>query len=369
MYAPWRKCLKSIKNNSIWLIAIVIILLSVAYWSFIVTDRYVSKAHVILQTPDIAPPEFNFSSMLSGASLTNNADLLYLRDYLMSVDVLKQLDKQLNLKQHFTQKTIDYLSRMSNDLPIEYFHEYYLSRVSIELDSYSNVLVIKAEAFDAQTANDMVKLLIEFGEQHMNQMGQRLAEEQVAFIDKQVSQLAQRFELAQNQVLQYQDKQGLISPEKTAESVNVLVASLYTELAKLKAKKAVLREYQSTKSPQMIKLNTEIRAIQKQIDKEKSQLTADDGQALNTITAQYQALLLKAQFAQEMYSNALATLEATRVEAARKLKQVSVLQSPTFPEYPIEPRAMYNITVTIVLVALLSIILSLFMTIIRDHKD
>lgn len=79
--------------------------------------------------------------------------------------------------------------------------------------------------------------------------------------------------------------------------------------------------------------------------------------------------MLKAQFAQEMYANALATLEATRVEAARKLKQVSVLQSASVPEYPIEPNLSYNVAITIILVMLLSIILNLFLAIIRDHKD
>jgi capsular polysaccharide transport system permease protein len=131
----------------------------------------------------------------------------------------------------------------------------------------------------------------------------------------------------------------------------------------------VLSQYQSSRSPDIIKLTNEIKVLESQINKEKMQLTDVQGKALNKVTADYQALLLKAQFAQEMYANALATLEATRVEAARKLKQVSVLQSASVPEYPIEPNRLYNITVTIILVTLISIILSLFMTIVRDHKD
>ena len=360
--------LKIVKKNPIWISALLIMLLSIAYWSLIVTDRFVSKAHVVLQTPDIAPPEFSFSSMMSSGG-ANTTDLLYLRDYLLSSDVLKLLEQELNLKQHYTQTSIDYVSRMESDLPLEFFHDYYLKRVSVEMDSYSNVLVIQAQAFDSVTAHQMVSLLIQFGEKHMNQMGQKLATEQVNFIEKQVEQLSQRLEQAQQTVLAYQDKEGLMSPEKTAESINALVAGLYQELSKLKANKAVLSQYQSSRSPEIVKLKNEIKALESQINKEKTQLTDVQGKALNKVTADYQALLLKAQFAQEMYANALATLEATRVEAARKLKQVSVLQSASVPEYPIEPNRLYNITVTIILVTLISIILSLFMTIIRDHKD
>ena len=344
-------------------------LLSAVYWSFIVTDRYVSKAHVVLQTPDIAPPSLSFSSMMSGASATNTADLLYLRDYLLSVDVLMLLDDKLDLKTHFSSSNIDFLSKMSVDLPIEYFHDYYLKRVSVELDSYSNVLVVKASAFDAETAQKVVQLLLEFGETHMNNMGQRLATEQVKFIEKQVDELALKLEKAQADLLQYQDQAGLMSPSKTAESVGAVIAELNAQLVKLQADRTVLSQFQSVRSPEMIKLKSQISAIKQQIQKESAKLTATQGSALNKVTADYQALLLKAQFAQEIYSNALATLEATRVEAARKLKQVSILQAPNTPEYPIEPDRIYNITVSIILLALLAIILSLFMTIIRDHKD
>jgi len=363
------KRLKAMQKHPIWLVAILCMLLSAIYWGLIVTDRYVSKAHVVLKTPDIAPPSLDFSSMLSGASATNTADLLYLRDYLLSVDVLKLLDAKLNLKKQFSNPNIDYFSRMGSDLPMEYFHDYYLKRISVELDSYSNVLVVKASAFDPKTAQQIVTLLLKYGEEHMNKMGQRLALVQVKFIENQVNDLNKRLETAQANVLAYQDKAGLMSPTKSAENVGSVIAGLNTELAKLQAEKTVLSQFQSIKSPQVIKLKSQIAALKQQIRKENNKLTATQGSPLNKITADYQALLLKAQFAQEMYSNALATLEGTRVEAARKLKQVSILQAPTSPEYPIEPDRMYNITVSIILITLIAIILSLFMTIIRDHKD
>ncbi len=360
---------KMFKKQPVWFFAFALMLLSVFYWALLATDRYVSSAHVVLQTPDIAPPELSFSSMLSGASASNTADLLYLRDYLLSVDVLKLLDRDLDLKAHFSDGSIDYFSRMDQALPIEYFHEYFLKRVSVELDSYSSVLVVKASAFDSQTALKIVTLLLQYGEQHMNKMGQRLASEQIAFIEKQVDDLSVRLEKAQTAVLQYQDEEGLISPTAVAENVSNLVGELQNQMAKLQAQQIMLQSFQSTQSPQVIRIKSEINALKQQISLEKSKLTAMQGKALNKVTADYQALLLKEQFAQDIYSNALATLEATRVEAARKLKQVSVLQSPSTPEYPIEPARLYNITVSIILLTLIAIILSLFLTIIRDHRD
>jgi len=62
-------------------------------------------------------------------------------------------------------------------------------------------------------------------------------------------------------------------------------------------------------------------------------------------------------------------LENTRIEAARKLKQVSVLQSPTFPEYPVEPRRLYNTVVFAIIAFLAGLIIQMLVLIVKDHKD
>lgn len=361
---------KKMVKHPIWLVSLSLIVLINIYWAFIATDRYVSKAHVVLQTSDIAPPELSFSSMLSGAAASNTSDLLLLRDYLMSVDMLKILDKELDLRSHFSNQEIDFFSRLSEkNEPMEYFHEYYLKRINIYLDDYSGVLRIEASAFDKAMSLAIVERLLKYGEQRMNQMGQRLASEQVQFIEGQVLQLNDRLEKARTAVLAYQDQEGLISPTGTVESLSMVIAELKSQLSKLQAQKSMMSNYQSARSPEMIRLNSEIQALEKQVKVENAKLTATQGKALNKVTAEYETLKLRAQFAQELYSNALATLEATRVEAARKLKQVAVLQTPTEPEYSIAPDRLYNIAVTTLFILLLSLILNMIMVIFKDHKD
>ena len=65
----------------------------------------------------------------------------------------------------------------------------------------------------------------------------------------------------------------------------------------------------------------------------------------------------------------LAALENTRIEAARKLKQVSVLQSPTLPEYPVEPKRLYNSVVFALIALFVGLIGQMLVLIIEDHKD
>ena len=76
--------------------AVVFSALSAVYWAFIASDRYVSEAHVIIQRTDFAGgPNLDFSSLLGGAN-GGRADQLLLRSHLLSVDMLKKLDAEVN---------------------------------------------------------------------------------------------------------------------------------------------------------------------------------------------------------------------------------------------------------------------------------
>lgn len=321
----------------------------------------------MLESPQIAPPDISFSSILSGGG--GDSDLLLLREYLLSVDMLKQVDEQLAFRQHYSQNG-DFFARLRDrDAPIETLHEYYLKRVNIEMDEYSGVLDIEVQAYTPEFAHDMTQLLLAAGEKHMNEMGNRLAEEQVGFLEQQVDRLSERMEDARSDLLAYQNEKGLISPTHTVESLNQVVASLEGDLARLQAKQQALASYQSARSSEMQRIKSEINALREQIGKERDRLAQATGDSLNRVSSEYQTLELQAKFAQETYSSALSALENTRIEAARKLKQVSVLQSPLMPEYSTKPDRLYNSTVFALIAIFLAFIFSMLILIIKEHRD
>ncbi|MFW6093616.1 MAG: chain-length determining protein [Pseudomonadota bacterium] len=354
------------RKHPYWLAAVVSIVAVALYWSLWATDRYVSKANIVLQSASIAQPEFSVSSILSGGS---SNDLLMLRDHLRSVDMLRKLDAELDLRGHYSSGAIDAFSRLGDDVPIEKFHAYFLDRVSVELDEYAQVLRIRVSAYDREAAHAIAAMLLEAGERHMNLLNQRLAAEQVEFIETQVAELRERLDEAVNALIAYQNEQGLVSPTGTVESLSGVIASLQAELASLKAQHRALGASQSARAPERVRLANQIDALQRQIEMERHRLAGRSGGGLNRKSAEYENLRLQVEFAREMYQGALGALENTRVEAARSLKQVSVLQSPTRPEYAGEPKRLYNITVFALLAALAALIAHLLAAIVRDHRD
>lgn len=353
-----------------WLVCFAAIIGVSLYWMLWASDRYVSHANVVLESPQLAAPSLSFSSLLTGSASGNLSDMLLLRDYLRSVDMLKLLVEQADFREHYANSGADILSALGDaSAPLETLHEYYLSRVSIELDDYAGVLRLDVEAFTPDKAYQIAQLMLDEGERHMNEMGQRLAEEQVRFLEKQVAILEQRFQDTRDALLDYQNANGLVSPVGTVESLSSVVASLEGQLAVAKARKSALASFQSGRSPEMVRINAEINALNDQISQESERLARQSGDALNAVSSEYQTLMLRADFAQESYSGALAALENTRIEAARKLKQVSILQAPTLPEYPEQPERLYNSVVFAVIALFVALILNMLILIVKDHRD
>jgi capsular polysaccharide transport system permease protein len=352
-----------------WAVAFVAILIVSFYWFIWAQDRYVSRATVVLESPQVATPEFSLSSLMGSGGGGNTHDLLLLREHLLSVDMLRQLDQALNIRGHYNEHGDFFAKLRDQDAPIEELHQYYLRRIEVELDEYAGVLNVHVEAYTPEFAHQMTTLLLEAGENHMNEMGHRLADEQVRFLEQQMVRLDERFTQTREALLAYQNEFGLVSPSDTVASINQVVATLEADLARLQAQRNALSSFQSAQSPELRQVERNITALRDQIIEQRDRIAQTSGDSLNSVSAEYETLELQAQFAQETYSSALAALENTRLEAARQLKQVSVLQSPLMPEYPTKPDRLYNSSVFAIITIFLAFILSMLVMIIKDHRD
>jgi capsular polysaccharide transport system permease protein len=346
-------------------------LLGALYWGLIASDRYVSEAHIIIQHTDLAGSQsMDFGSLIGAFNGNSRADQLFLRDHLLSIDMLKKLDARLGLRAHYSDSHRDPLSRMwFADASMEWFHRYYLSRVSAELDDYSGVLVIKAQGYDPETAHGIAALLVAEGERFMNGVSQELAREQVSFLEKQVADINERTIRARQTVMKFQDDNGLLSPQGTAENFAEIVNRLEGKLAELKTQRAAMLGYLMPGSANIVDIGLQISAVEKQISKEKVRLASPTGKTLNRTVEEFQRLQMNAEFEQDVYKTTLTALEKGRIEATRTLKKVSILQHPNEPQYPLEPRRIYNTVVFILFALMVAGIMHLLAAIIRDHKD
>ncbi len=346
-------------------------LVATFYWTFLASDRYVSEAHVIVQRTDMAAgPAVDVASLIGGQSGHSRPDQMLLRDHLLSIDMLRQLESTLKLSAHYSDPQRDLLSRMWQQNPsIEWLHRHFLGRTSVEFDEYAGVLMIRVEAYEAATAHAIAQTMVSVGERFMDEMARKLAREQVSYLEKQVRQNADRAMAARQIVLAYQNRKGMVSPQAAAESLISIIGRLEAQRAELQTERNALQAYLVPTHPSILQINLQLAAIERQIAGEQAKLAAPSGRTLNSTVEELQRLQLEAEFQQEIYKSTLAALEKGRVEATRTLKKLSVLQAPHLPEYPLQPRRIYNVIVYALLAFLVAGVLKLLVAAIRDHQD
>jgi capsular polysaccharide transport system permease protein len=196
---------------------------------------------------------------------------MLMRDHLRSVDMLEKLEAKLQLRIHYSDWKRDPLSRMwFEDAAQEFFHQHYLARVGVEVDDTAGVLRIRAQAYTPKMAHAITSALVEEGERFMNEIGHRLARDQVSFLEQAVGEMGERVLKTRDALVDFQNAKGFISPQAAAETLGGIVARLEGELAQLKASRETMLGYLSASAPDVAQIDLQIAAIEGQVrDRER----------------------------------------------------------------------------------------------------
>ncbi len=341
----------------------------VIYFTLIAADRYVST--ITLSVRSTNSESSNSNGVLSLLTNTSNTseDLKYLQGYIHSLDMLKILDAKLKLRELYKKQNIDLIYRLWDFSSLESFLKYYQNRVKLYTDSKTGLLNVDVEGFTPESAHLIAQNIMEESEKFINEISHSAAREQMAFAESEMSKYKERYKKAQNELIAFQNKYGVFDPLKQAENKVGLLAQLEANLAEKEANLLNLQSYMNDSAPEIVALKAQILAIKKQLNKEMSKLSSNtSSQKLNDLVAKFQDLSIEASFAQSAYESALKAYENARIEAARKIKQLVVIQNPDLPQSAKYPQRIYNILTAFMVLSLLFGIIKFIKMIIEEHK-
>ncbi|MCE9980367.1 sugar transporter [Leclercia adecarboxylata] len=363
-HRSWQQSLKL--GSFLWVI--VCFAIAILYFGIIASDRYVSRAELVVKQADQIKMLPDTLSML-GLGGSNHEDVLLIQDYLKSPDLLNKLDKELDLKSHYQSHNVDYFSRLPKNVSKEDFLKYYREHLTLRLDDISGVLTIELQAFDPAYGQRVVAMMLKDAETFINKLGHQVALEQLAFVEKEVDRAYQRVQTEKTKVLEFQNTHHLISPETTSSSRLGVVNQIEAELAQQQAQLKQLESYMKKTAPAVVSLQAKVEALTQQLAQEQGRLTGTDKDAMNEITAKYMDVQTQANLAVDLYKSGLISLEQARVEAYRKLKHLLVVSQPTLAEDAEYPRRLYNLATIGVLLCLIYGLISMGLATLREHQD
>jgi capsular polysaccharide transport system permease protein len=278
--------------------------MAVAYFGFIASDIYISESRYVVRSPQ-KPATSTTEGMFSQMGLTKgNDDSYVVKEYVLSRDVLKVLERELDIKTLYSKLTIDWLARFPGlrywDTSFEGFFKYYQKHVGVEVDTITAVSILTVRAFDANEAQKINQKIVDLSEAFVNKLNERA-----------------RTDLLKN----------------STNEVNI---------AKAKVEAIAM---------QLVALRT-----QKNVGEPERQVMIQ------------QRLALEKDFADRQLAAAMTAMEQSRVEAIRQQVYIERVTTPLVPDYALQPERIKGITTTLVLGLVLWGILVLLVAGVKEHQ-
>lgn len=354
--------------NSFTGMVVVPLALVVLYVGLIASDRYVSESRVTVRQSGASQDVASLASIISGGSSGSREENLLLKDYILSLDMLKYLDANIGLRKAYQQGG-DYLSRLWPWASQEAFFRYYLKRIEVTHDNTTGALLIRTQGFEPEFARRMNAAIMYQCEKFINDSSHRIADEQLRFISGELARANENLLAAKQRVLAFQNRNNVLDPVEKAKAMSTFVMQLESDLGRQEGELRYLRTFLAEDSSQVVTLRNKLNSLKQQLQEEKQKISGNQAGKLNTIASQFMLLQFQTEFALDKYKATLAAYEKTRVEASRKVKNLVVISSPHQQEEAEYPRRFYIIITALFGILILYGATRLLIATIEDHKD
>lgn len=296
------------------------------YLFFFAADRYVAESMIVVRQEGAVtsiPTGTDAISAMFGSSMASREDQYMLEAHILSMDMLRQVDEKLDLRQAYSAPKLDFIFALSKNASREEFLDYYRSRVDVSVDDTSGLVTIQTQGFTPEVAQEVNEAVVLISERFINESSHRLARDQMAYAEAELQGARSRLDEVRRRVLEFQERNSVLDPSAQAAANSGLTAQLQAMLARREAELKGLEAFLNDDAPQVNALQAQIAGIRQQLNDEmRGSVKNEDGTSLNVIAGEYQELLAEIEFKSDAYKAALVGLETARIESTRKLKSL-----------------------------------------------
>ena len=352
--------------------ACVVLLPTVAvflYYLLWASPMYVSQTRFAIRSADSSGGGLDIASALLRSSSSTGADAHIVVEYIQSLDIIHDIDKELGVDLHFSDKGHDVFSRLTNNPTQDEQLRYWKWAVIPALDQDTGIITLETKAYSPEMAQKIAAAVLARSEALVNTMNLRAREDAVSLAQSEVQRAEARVRKAQEAMRNFRDAHTLLDPRVTAAGLQGVVTELEGEAVKLRAQLAEAQSFMRSSAPATKALQTRLKAVENQLDQEKQRLAGLRSQEdnLNAVVGEYEDLTIEAEFAQKQLVTAMSALESARVHEVAKSRYVVAFQQPTLPDESLYPRPFLFTAYVFVGALLLLGLGSLITASIREH--
>ncbi|PLX39281.1 MAG: hypothetical protein C0606_01745 [Hyphomicrobiales bacterium] len=340
---PSRKKARRKPRLSFLICVVAPVVATVLYFVLIASDQYAAEAKFSIRGSE-TQTSGDLLGMMTGftGSSASSTDSYMVASFIESRELVEKLDKQVDLRKLYSRPEADYLASADPDWPIEKLVEYWESMVHVYFDTYSGITEFEVRAFTKEDAELIARHVLAMSERLVNDISLRERDDAVGEAKSEVARAENRLRMARTAVANFRETSKSVDPTAVATAEQAIVSTLEAELAQLRTQLRALTSM-AEDAPRVVYLKTQIEALEKQIEHEKTKVAINstgDGETLTKKLKMYEDLRTEEGFAEKAYLSALTSLERARVEADRQQRYIAVFVNPKVPEYPLYPERL-----------------------------
>lgn len=323
-------------------------LLAAIYYGLIASPVYVSYSTFVIKTPgQKATPSVSLANLVQASGLSAGQEQTKeVLQYVRSRNALEHLQTETNVRERYSNRGADFLSRFPSpfrDDSFESLYRFYGSMVGANLDPESGLAVVEARAFTPRDAYQINSKLLDLSETLVNRLNQRAERRAIAEAERRVVQAEDRVRRARVSLAAFRNQQDLIDPGKQAEGVLEVSNSLEAERAALQAQLDLMLRV-APRNPSIPALRNRIAALGRAAGVQTGRAVGTPAGIASKLGA-YEKLNVEQEFATQMLTAANAALEQARTESQKQQFYLERVVEPNTPDDPLFPHRMKQILI------------------------
>jgi len=359
-----------------WLFILVVALPTVIaslYYLLIAAPIYVSEAQFVASVKNAPQTVAGLGSVLSAVGVSAGQEQVSayeVQHYMLSRSAIEDLERNESLLAIVGRPEGDALYRFPRPFEQSNTENLYLAFrrfVTVDYNLQTGISTLKVRAFRADDAQKTAKALLDTSETWVSKLNDRALADAIAQSQRQVDEAETRLAKAQSALTVYRNKERLIDPDKSAVANLELLGHIETQLALLRAQRNALAA-SAAQSPQLPMLNQQIKALEGQIENERSR-SAGETDSLAPKVAAYDKLSLDQQLAAKALEAALTGLEGARLDARRQRVFIDRVVNPNLPDKAAEPQRFKMISLVLITTLIAYSIMALVIAGLREHQQ
>ena len=347
-------------------LAMFVILPTVAagyYFFAIATPMYGTKSEFVIQQAE-SQGGGGLGSLFAGSGLATQTDSTTVQSYMTSREAFLRLDADHGFSEHFSNPEIDAIQRLDADATREAAYGVFQDHVQIGYDPTEGILKMEVIAADPAKSQEFSEALIGYAEEQVDQLTQRVREDQMSGALINYEAATQRRNEALEELVRIQEAsgQGTVGAEQAA-----LQQRIATQQINLDAERLNLASLLNNRRPneaQVSAAENQIAFIEDQIALLRRELTAG---GLVSNDAQLRQAEENYAFEVANVQLALGTMDSARIEANRQVRYLSVSVAPIAPDEATYPKAFENTLLAFLIFSGIYLMISLTASILREQ--